>query len=97
MKATYPGVCSECIGPIKVDDEIVKTQRRLVSEEERRTSYGVAYIDARYSSWAHAGCVTQEAPEPVNEVCPLCKRSHVVGDEIAVWCEDVEVNDERGD
>ena len=94
MKATYPGVCSQCRHPIKVDDEIARTDRRLVSEEEKRTSYGVAYIDARYSSWAHAGCVTQEAPEPVSEVCPYCKRSHVVGDEVVMWCEDVEENDD---
>jgi hypothetical protein len=94
MKATYPGVCSECIGPIEAGDEIAQTDRHLVSEEEKRTSYGVAYIDARYSSWAHPGCVTQEEPEPVNEACPYCHRSHVVGDEIAMWCEDVEANDD---
>ena len=95
MKAAYPGVCSQCRHPIKVDDEIARTERHLVSEEEKRTSYGVAYIDARYSSWAHDGCVS---PEPVlvaaSDVCPLCKRSHVVGDEIAMWCEDVEANDD---
>ena len=100
MKATYPGICAVCRHPIKVDDEIVRTELTIVGSE---VAYGHHWSGSRpyyktaTSRRAHLACAPppEPAPEPVNEVCPLCKRSHVVGDEIAMWCEDVEANDDN--
>lgn len=88
--ARYAGFCPLCRRGFERGDMVARLERpvRLNIEGDHGRRYLKPY------KYAHVGCTIAGEPklEPksaADNICSLCGRSHLVGGEIILFCEDV--------